>query len=54
MTVALLICYLLLLIMYTFQPATEERGTPNPLQRLIRLPGTERREIAYIWCMPCL
>ncbi|HQQ81665.1 MAG TPA: ABC transporter ATP-binding protein [Cyclobacteriaceae bacterium] len=31
-----------------FSPATEEEGTPNPLQRLIRLLGTERREIAYI------
>lgn len=31
-----------------FSPATEEEGTPNPLRRLIRLLGTERREIAYI------
>lgn len=31
-----------------FSPATEEEGKPNPLRRLIRLLGTERKEIAYI------
>lgn len=31
-----------------FSPASEEEGKPNPLRRLIRLLGTERKEIAYI------
>lgn len=31
-----------------FSPASEEEGKPNPLSRLLRLLGTERKEITYI------